>query len=55
MNVIEHKEINLLDYGFTSSKKVVFLRINPDDLSKTIKDILIELADFSWLYKFDKE
>ncbi len=55
MNVIECKEIDLSKYGLSGDKKIMFLRIEPDDLSKTIKDILIELADLSWLSKFDKE
>lgn len=55
MNVIECKQIDLSKYKIISDKKVMFIRIDPEDLSKTIKDILTELSDFSWLSKFDKD
>ena len=55
MNVIECREIDLTKYKNITCKKTLLLRIDPGDLSITIKDILTELADYSWLSKFDKD
>lgn len=55
MKILECREIDLSKYKTKNCKKVLFLRIDPGDLSLTIKDILTELADYSWLSKFDKD
>lgn len=56
MRIIENNLINVADYNKQlASKTIRFLRIDPEDLSLALKDILAELADFSWLNKFDKD
>jgi len=36
-------------------EKVTFIRIDPEDLSVTLKDIFRTLSDISWISKFDEE
>lgn len=55
MIILENKSVNLINYGINSNSKVIFLRINPEDLSLALQDILNELADFSWLNRFNKD
>lgn len=55
MHITEFKKIDLVDYGMKSQGEVYFLRIDPEDLSITLQDILYELSNFSWLSKFDRE
>ena len=43
-----------IDFTF-NSKKCTFIRVEPVDLSITIREILFELAQFSWLSKISKE
>lgn len=55
MRIIECRKINLADYGLNSKDNVHFIRIDPEDLSLALQDILNELGNFSWLSKFDKD
>lgn len=55
MRITEYKKINLEDYSLTPCNNVFFIRIDPEDLSLTLQDILSELGNFSWLSKFDKD
>lgn len=55
MKILEYKIINLEDYGLCSCSNVFFIRIDPEDLSIALQDILNELGDFSWLNKIDKK
>ncbi len=48
MKIIEHR--HLKDIGTAT---VQFIRIDPEDLTSTLSDILISLMNFSWLNKFD--
>lgn len=50
MKVIEHRQIKT-----TGSAKVQFIRIDPEDLSATLADILSALMNLSWLSKFDED
>ncbi len=50
MKILEHRQ--LLDLG---PAKVQFIRIDPEDISKTLADILGTLMDLSWLKSFDEE
>jgi hypothetical protein len=43
-----------IDFIF-NGKQCVFIRVEPKDLSITIKEILFELAQFSWLSKISSE
>lgn len=38
-----------------SPAKVQFFRIDPEDISATLSDILRTLMDLSWLSKFDQD
>ncbi len=56
MKVLEKQIVSLSKYlENPPTKSIVFLRVDPEDLSIAIRDILVELADFSWLNKFDRE
>ena len=55
MRIIECISINQTDYGIKSRSKAFFIRIDPEDLSLALHDILIELSNFSWLSKLDKD
>lgn len=55
MKILECFKVDLLKYGLTEDSNVFFLRIDPEDLSIALHDILSELANFSWLSNFDKE
>lgn len=50
LKIIDHKELTQF-----SPAKVQFFRIDPEDISVTLSDILRTLMDLSWLSKFDKE
>lgn len=54
MRILEQFKINLPEYGLPQKDGVYFLRIDPEDLSIALQDILNELANFSWLSSFDK-
>lgn len=55
MKITECKKINLENYRLNPCNNAFFIRIDPEDLSLALQDILNELGDFSWLSKFDKE
>lgn len=42
-------------YLQTFNNKVIFIRLDIEDVSETLKNILETLANFSWLEKFDTE
>jgi hypothetical protein len=50
VKVIEHRQVNT-----NGTAKVQFLRIDPEDLSATLSDILTALMNLSWLSKFDED
>lgn len=50
MRITDHKV--LTEY---SPAKVQFFRIDPEDITKTLSDILRTLMDLSWLSKFNKD
>lgn len=50
MKIVDHK---ILDEF--SPAKVQFIRIEPEDISKTLLEILSVLMDLSWLNNFDQE
>lgn len=54
MRILEQFKISLPEYGLPKKDGVYFLRIDPEDLSLALYDILDELANFSWLNSFDK-
>ena len=55
MRIIECQKITLEKYGLAPKDNVYFVRIDPEDLSLALQDILEELCDFSWLNKFDPD
>ncbi len=55
MRIIECKKINITEFGPDANENVYFIRIDPEDLSLALEDILNELGNFSWLSKFDKD
>lgn len=55
MQITEFRKIDLAESGLDFNENVYFIRINPEDLSVALKDILNELGNFSWLSKFDKD
>ena len=50
MKILEHSQLTDL-----SPAKVQFIRIDPEDISATLADILKVLMDMSWLKNFDEE
>ncbi|MBQ5837194.1 MAG: hypothetical protein IIW39_00840 [Clostridia bacterium] len=50
MKILEHRQLTDL-----SPAKVQFIRIDPEDISATMADILKVLMDMSWLKNFDEE
>lgn len=50
MKITDHKV--LIEF---SPAKVQFFRIDPEDISATLSDILRTLMDLSWLSKFDQD
>lgn len=50
MKIIEHRQIET-----NGTAKVQFIRIDPEDLSMTLSDILTALMNLSWLSKFDED
>ena len=55
MKITENIKVDLSKYGLTKKDNVFFLRVDPEDLSIALNDILTELANFSWLSNFDKD
>lgn len=54
MRIKDSFKINLASYNLPAKDNAFFLRVDPEDLSVALVDILEELANFSWLNKFDK-
>ena len=50
MKITDHKMLTEF-----SPAKVQFFRIDPEDISATLSDILRTLMDLSWLSKFDQD
>lgn len=50
MKITEHKVLTEF-----SPARVQFFRIDPEDISLTLSDILRTLMNLSWLSKFDQE
>lgn len=55
MNIIDCKRVNEKLYGGEQDREFWFIRVDYDDLSVTLRDILTELSNLSWLEKFDKK
>ena len=53
MRIVECEKIKLEDFGLEPKDNVFFIRIDPEDLSKALLDILEEVSNLSWLNKFD--
>ena len=53
MRIKECNEIRLEEFGLASKEYVYFIRIDPEDLSLALQDILEELCNLSWISKFD--
>ena len=49
MRVLECKKIDNENFD-----NITYIRIEPEDLSVTISDILVSLSDLSWIAKFDQ-
>ena len=53
MKILSSFKIDLNKYELEGN--AYFIRVSPGELDITIKEILIELSNFSWLSKFNKE
>ena len=49
MKVLECKKIDVKNYN-----SITYIRIEPEDFSITIRDIITALSDLSWITKFDQ-
>ena len=54
MRIIDCKRVNEKLYGGEQDRAFWFIRVDYDDLGMTLRDILTELSNLSWLEKFDK-
>lgn len=54
MKIIDCKKVNEKLYGGEQDREFWFIRVDYDDLGMTLRDILTELSNLSWLEKFDK-
>lgn len=50
MKLLDIKKIDIAKHD-----RVTFIRVEPDNLRETLKDILKTLSDLSWINKFDEE
>ncbi|HEM4147894.1 hypothetical protein [Streptococcus suis] len=50
VKVISHKRLTSLGYPH-----IIFLRIDPEDISITIRDIIEHFQDISWINRFDED
>jgi len=46
--------INFYEIQNKYNKKVVFIRVEPKNINKTLQDIISKLYDLSWIEKFDQ-
>ncbi len=53
MKILSSYKIDLAKYGLTGYS--YFIRVSPENLEITIKEILLELSNFSWLAKINKD
>ena len=53
MKILSSHNVDLTKYGLKGF--AYYIRVSPGELEVTIKEILIELSNFSWLAKFNKE
>lgn len=49
MKIIETKKIDV-----ENNDAITYIRIEPEDLSATLRDIITSLSDLSWISRFDK-
>lgn len=49
MRILERKKIDIKNYN-----NILFIRIDPEDLDVTLKDIILSLSNMSWIAKFDE-
>ncbi len=50
MKILEHKNIDIKNYN-----SIIYLRIDPEDIYVTIREIISIFSDLSWISKFDEE
>ncbi len=50
MKVLECKKIDTENHS-----NIIFIRIDPEDISLSIRDIIVSFSNVSWISKFDKE
>ena len=48
------KVVDFLKIDEEKGKNVFFLRVDPDDIAVTLRDIIDVLSDLSWISRFDK-
>ncbi len=48
------KIIDNLKIPIDNHERITFIRVDPEDLNITILNIIKEINNFSWIYKFDK-
>lgn len=53
MKILSSYKIDLAKYGLTGYS--YFIRVSPENLEIAIKEILLELSNFSWLAKINKD
>lgn len=53
--MVRVKVIDFLKIDEEKGKNVLFLRVDPEDITVTLRDIIDALSDLSWISKFDKE
>lgn len=52
MKILSSYKIDLVQYGLTGY--AYFIRVSPENFEVTLKEILVELSNFSWLAKINK-
>lgn len=53
MKILSSYNVILAQYGLEGS--AYFIRVSPEELDVTIREILMELSNFSWLARFNKD
>ncbi|MCH5340740.1 MAG: hypothetical protein J1E01_04675 [Acetatifactor sp.] len=49
MKILQCQKIDVENYN-----NILFIRIDPEDLAVTLKDIIVSFSDMSWIARFDK-
>ncbi|MFI3236663.1 MAG: hypothetical protein R3Y47_01390 [Lachnospiraceae bacterium] len=49
MKILECRKIDTDNHD-----NITYLRIDPEDISETLRDIIVSLSDMSWISRFDK-